>query len=232
MRIYEGTSRWSKLYWRPKASGGCCGAQNRSMWLTVGLFAFAFTFLILVQNIAGYLAYHGYGVRYDYGIVLNDMSGGAAGGGGRPVAVAYRWDHIPWRCDTAQISPVKDARGQPLAIHPPESQVRRNGPLELDSLLRQLSYHHIPMKSRRDTSVYILTDYHDGGPTRSLDLKTSGRIIKEFGFDSVDIVEEGQGFGASDDQTFADSIENLLIGHIESKCESMKAATPTKLREK
>jgi len=211
-----GTSRWSKLFWRPQAAGGCCGPQNRSMWLTVGLFAFAFFFLILIQNIAGYLAYHGYGVRYDYGIVLNDMRGA----GHRPVAMVYRWDHIPWRCDTVQLSQVED-------IHPPENQVRRNGPLELDRLLRRLSY-HIPMQSRRDTSVYILTDYHDGGPTRSLDSKTSGRIIKEFGFDSVDIVH-GQGFPAH--HTLDDIAEKFLIANIESKCESMNAAAPTRLRK-
>jgi len=209
------TSKWFKSFWRPKASGGCCGGHNRSMWLTVGLFAFAFTFLIFIQNVAGYLAYHGYGVRYDYGIVVNEMR---RVGGQIPVALVYRWEHIPWRCKAIEVSTLDDGKGQPMAIYPTEKEVRIN---DLHGILRQVSF-HIPLKSRRDTSLFILTDYSDGGPTRTLDLRTKGRIIKKFGFDSVEIVQNQSLAGTIGGQQFITNIKNFLIKTIESKCESMK----------
>jgi len=212
---------WSRSFWRPKASGGCCGGQNRSMWLTVGLFAFAFTFLIFIQNVAGYLAYHGYGVRYDYGIVVNDMSVGT--NKRQAAALAYRWDHIPWRsCQAIELSLVDDGQGQPLAIYPPENQVKTN---DLQGLLQQVSF-HVPLKSRRDTTVYILTEYRDGGPTRTLDSRSSGQIINKFGFDSVESVEI-QGLAATTGQQFIANIENFLMKTIKSKCERMNAPIPT-----
>ena len=68
------------------------------------------------------MAYHGYGVRHDYGIVLNQMdwtdtaeetSGVEAG----PLAVVYRWEHVPWRtCDSVKIEVLKDDHGQPVVI--------------------------------------------------------------------------------------------------------------------
>ena len=63
---------------------------------------------------------------------------------------------------------------------------------DIEDLLLSTSY-HIPLRSRRDTSVYILMTYHEGGPTRQLDFRTYTKFIKEFGFGSVEVVQSAAG---------------------------------------
>ena len=66
--------------------------------------------------------------------------------------------------------------------------------------------------------MYIVTDYQEGGPTRTLDSTTSMRLIKEFGFDTVDIVESRE----FPNHGFVGQIENFLWETIALKCAAMK----------
>lgn len=210
----EITSRWR-------------AGQKRSMWLVVGMFTFAFTFLFVIQNVAGYLAYHGYGVRHDYGIVLNQMDCAdsaeeASGVEAGPLAVVYRWEHVPWRtCDTVKIEVLKDDHGQPVVIQrgQPENENQRGS--DIEDLLLSTSY-HIPLRSRRDTSVYILMTYHEGGPTRQLDFRTYTKFIKEFGFGSVEVVQSAAAESSNLKESFEVETQELLWQEIKRRCSPSK----------
>jgi len=209
----EITSRWR-------------AGQKRSMWLVVGMFTFAFTFLFVIQNVAGYLAYHGYGVRHDYGIVLNQMDWAdparAEGVEAGPLAVVYRWEHVPWRtCDSVKIEALKDDHGQPVVIQrgQPENGNQRGS--DIEDLLLSTSY-HIPLRSRRDTSVYILMTYHEGGPTRQLDFRTYTKFIKEFGFGSVEVVQSAAAESSNLKESFEVETQELLWQEIKRRCSPSK----------
>jgi len=202
----EITSRWR-------------AGQKRSMWLVVGMFTFAFTFLFVIQNIAGYLAYHGYGVRHDYGIVLNQMDwADSAAEGGGPLAVVYRWEHVPWRtCDSVKMEVLKDDYGQPVIIQRGQPENGNSRGYDIEDLLLSTSY-HIPLRSRRDTSVYILMTYNEGGPTRQLDFRTYTKFIKEFGFGSVEVVQSVAAESSDLKESFEVETQELLRQEIKRRC--------------
>jgi len=208
----EITSRWR-------------AGQKRSMWLVVGMFTFAFTFLFVIQNVAGYLAYHGYGVRHDYGIVLNQMDWAdseAEGVEAGPLAVVYRWEHVPWRtCDSVKIEVLKDDHGQPVVIQRGQPENGNHRGSDIEDLLLSTSY-HIPLRSRRDTSVYILMTYHEGGPTRQLDFRTYTKFIKEFGFGSVEVVQSAAAESSNLKESFDIETQELLWQEIKRRCSPSK----------
>jgi len=210
----EITSRWR-------------AGQKRSMWLVVGMFTFAFTFLFVIQNVAGYLAYHGYGVRHDYGIVLNQMdwadsAEGVEGGSEGPLAVVYRWEHVPWRtCDSVKIEVLKDDHGQPVVIQRGQPENGNHRGSDIEDLLISTSY-HIPLRSRRDTSVYILMTYHEGGPIRQLDFRTYTKFIKEFGFGSVEVVQSAAAESSNLKESFEVETQELLWQEIKRRCSPSK----------
>lgn len=204
-------------YTKSKKKKGCCHAichgPNRSMWITVGFLSFAFMTLMIIQNVVGYLAYHGIGVRNDYGIVLN--------GGSMAEGVAFSWPHIPWKCAPGNLAPIREQNGEPVVFkHSPHSIYEGTGQDSVMDKLRPLLTHaafHIPMKSHKDSTVYIVGGIAAEVDTLSPEKSELTEIIKrEFNFE-VEFVER---FNA-ELGSFIDNAESHILSLINVQCQRL-----------
>jgi len=192
--------------------------SNRSMWITVGFLTFAFLSMMLIQNVIGYLAYNGIGVRNDYGIVLD--------GGSMSEGVAFTWPHIPWKCSPGKLSPIQEENGDPVIFkHSPGSQLTSDQEQSMTRMdkLRPLLINaafHIPKTSHKDATVFIVgggSDQNDD--TEKMDENVDvlnelrNQIKSEFNFDMKYVHKFDQDLGA-----FFDNAQRHLSNLIKTQC--------------
>jgi len=220
---------------------GCCDSvcegPNRSMWITVGFLTFAFLTMMAIQNIVGYLAYHGYGVRNDYGIVLRPTSGEKGGGrtaeAGTLEGVAFSWPHLPWNCSPEKLAPLREDSELPVIFKHNGKVAKESDVITVESMMdnmRPLLRHaafHIPIRSHKDSTLYIVGSDVIGNNISDVikseeeakyslekiqaDLKS--QIGREFRF-QIEFVEE---FG-HDLGSFIDNAEKHILNLLHAKC--------------